>query len=151
MRQIHVLNGPNLNLLGRREPGIYGSKTLADIEADLTREAEKAGVKLTFRQSNFEGELVGFMQEAGLSGADVILNAGAYTHTSVALRDAIKGSGARAIEVHLSNVHAREEFRHHSYIAPVALGVIAGFGANSYGLALRALLDLPPRELPPVA
>lgn len=146
MRQIHVLNGPNLNLLGRREPGIYGSKTLADIEADLVREAGKAGVSLTFRQTNSEGELVGFMQEAGLSGADVILNAGAYTHTSVALRDAIKGSGARAIEVHLSNVHAREEFRHHSYIAPVAIGVIAGFGANSYLLALRALLDLPPSE-----
>jgi 3-dehydroquinate dehydratase-2 len=144
MRHIHVLNGPNLNLLGRREPAIYGARTLADIEADLRTMAEAAGVSLTFRQTNSEGELVSFVQEAGLSGADVILNAGAYTHTSVALRDAIKGSGARAIEVHLSNVHAREEFRHHSYIAPVALGVIAGFGAASYSLALRALIDLHP-------
>lgn len=143
MRQIHVLNGPNLNLLGRREPGIYGAKTLADIEADLREIAAKSGVSLTFRQSNIEGELVSFVQEAGLSGADVILNAGAYTHTSIALRDAIKGAGARVIEVHLSNVHAREEFRHHSMIAAVSIGVIAGFGANSYSLALRALLDLP--------
>jgi 3-dehydroquinate dehydratase-2 len=144
MRQVHVLNGPNLNLLGRREPAIYGAQTLADIEAGLRATAEKAGIALTFRQTNSEGELVSFVQEAGLAGADVILNAGAYTHTSVALRDAIKGSGARAIEVHLSNVHAREEFRHHSYIAPVALGVIAGFGAASYSLALRALIDLHP-------
>lgn len=143
MRQIHVLNGPNLNLLGRREPGIYGAKTLADIEADLARIAKDAGVSITFRQSNIEGELVSYVQEAGLSGADIILNAGAYTHTSIALRDAIKGAGARVIEVHLSNVHAREAFRHHSMIAAVSLGVIAGFGATSYALALRALLDLP--------
>lgn len=143
MRQIHVLNGPNLNLLGRREPGIYGGKTLADVEAMLRAEAERAGIALTFRQTNSEGELVTFVQEAGLAGADVIINAGAYTHTSVALRDAIKGSGARAIEVHVSNVHAREEFRHHSYMAPVALGVIAGFGIHSYLLALRAFIELP--------
>lgn len=143
MRQIHVLNGPNLNLLGQREPAIYGSQTLADIEAELRTKAEAAGVALTFAQTNIEGELVSLIQRAGLAGADIILNAAAYTHTSIALRDAIKGSGARVIEVHLSNVHAREEFRHHSTIAPVALGVIAGFGAKSYVLALDALLAIP--------
>ena len=142
MRQIHVLNGPNLNLLGQREPAIYGSQTLGDIEAELRAKAQTAGVALTFAQTNVEGELVTLIQQAGLAGADVILNAAAYTHTSIALRDAIKGSGARVIEVHLSNVHAREEFRHHSMIAPVALGVIAGFGAKSYVLALDALLAM---------
>lgn len=142
MRQIHVLNGPNLNLLGLREPGIYGTLTLADIEAML-KEKAGAGVALTFAQTNVEGELVSLIQQAGLAGADVILNAGAYTHTSIALRDAIKGAGARVVEVHLSNVHAREAFRHASMIAPVAIGVIAGFGAKSYVLALEALLALP--------
>src|SRR3954453_14486548 len=141
MVAIHVLNGPNLNLLGSREPGIYGRATLADIERDLRARAEKASASLVFRQSNHEGELVTWIQEAGAAGAGVILNAGAYTHTSVALRDAISGSGAAAIEVHLSNVHAREPFRHRSMIAPVARGVIAGFGALSYDLALDALLD----------
>ncbi len=143
MRSIHVLNGPNLNLLGRREPGIYGAKTLTDLEAELKPVAEASGLALTFRQTNFEGELVTFVQEAGLMGADVILNAGAYTHTSIALRDAIKGAGARVIEVHLSNVHAREEFRHHSFLTPVCLGVIAGFGTTSYALALQAFISLP--------
>lgn len=143
MRQIHVLNGPNLNLLGQREPAIYGSQTLGDIEAELRAKARDAGVALTFAQTNVEGELVSLIQQAGLAGADIILNAAAYTHTSIALRDAIKGSGARVVEVHLSNVHAREEFRHHSMIAPVALGVIAGFGAKSYVLALDALLAMP--------
>jgi 3-dehydroquinate dehydratase-2 len=144
MRQIHVLNGPNLNLLGRREPSIYGAATLADIEAELAVLAKKAGVALTFRQTNSEGELVTQLQDAGLSGADVILNAGAYTHTSVAIRDAIKGSGARVIEVHISNVHAREEFRHHSYISAVAAGIIVGFGTAGYRLAFQALLDMKP-------
>lgn len=144
MRQIHVLNGPNLNLLGKREPGIYGSKTLEDIEASLQSIAQREHIQLVFRQTNFEGGLVTHIHEAGEVAADVILNAGAYTHTSVAVRDAIKAAKVRAIEVHISNVHAREEFRHHSYIAPVAIGVIAGFGANSYVLALRALLDMPP-------
>ncbi len=139
MREVVVLNGPNLNLLGAREPGLYGSATLADIEAELRA---RAGLRasLTFRQSNHEGDLVTWIQEAGRSGAGVILNAGAYTHTSVALRDAISGSAAVLIEVHLSNVHAREHFRHRSMIAPVARGVIAGFGPLSYGLALEALL-----------
>lgn len=144
MRQIHVLNGPNLNLLGRREPGIYGAATLADIEAEMRALGEKLGVAITCRQSNHEGELVTWIQEAGLSGADVILNAGAYTHTSVAIRDAIKGAGARVIEVHISNVHAREEFRHHSYISPVVAGIIVGFGIAGYRLAVQALLEMKP-------
>lgn len=140
--RIVVINGPNLNLLGLREPGIYGAKTLADIEAELRARAG-GRIELQFRQSNSEGELVGFVQEAGLDGAAIILNAGAYTHTSVALADAVKASRARMVEVHLSNVHARESFRHHSYLSPVAVGVIAGFGDRSYHLALEALLSLP--------
>ena len=139
MQEIFVLNGPNLNLLGTREPGIYGSTSLPDIERRLS---EKAGTraKLTFRQSNHEGDLVEWIHEAGAKGAKVILNAAAYTHTSVALRDAISGAKADVIEVHLSNVHAREAFRHHSFIAPVVRGIIAGFGPLSYELALEALL-----------
>lgn len=139
MRRILVLNGPNLNLLGTREPGIYGSLTLADIEVRLR---ERAGDRacLECRQSNHEGELVGWIQEAGRDAVGVVLNAGAYTHTSVALRDAISGSGASVIEVHLSNTHARESFRHRSMIAPVVRGVISGFGPLSYELALEALL-----------
>jgi 3-dehydroquinate dehydratase-2 len=137
--EIYVLNGPNLNLLGTREPGIYGSTTLADIERTLR---ERAGDRatITFRQSNHEGELVTWIHEAGAKGAGIALNAAAYTHTSVALRDAISGAKATVIEVHLSNVHAREEFRHHSTIAPVCKGVICGFGPVSYELALEALL-----------
>lgn len=142
MIPIHVLNGPNLNLLGRREPGIYGTATLADIERDLRAQAATLGVALTFRQTNHEGELVGFVQAAGLAGAGVLINAAAYTHTSVALRDAISGSGALAIEIHLSNVHAREAFRHHSFLAPVCAGVICGFGPMSYSLGLDALARL---------
>ncbi len=137
---VHVLNGPNLNLLGTREPATYGHATLADIEAGLARLAGAHGVTLRFAQTNAEGELVTWIQEAGLAGEPIILNAGAYTHTSVALRDAIAGTGASVIEVHLSNVHARESFRHHSHIAAVARGVILGFGPLSYELALRALL-----------
>jgi 3-dehydroquinate dehydratase-2 len=139
VQEIFVLNGPNLNLLGTREPGIYGSTSLPDIERRLS---EKAGTraKLTFRQSNHEGDLVEWIHEAGAKGAKVILNAAAYTHTSVALRDAISGAKADVIEVHLSNVHAREAFRHHSFIAPVVRGIIAGFGPLSYELALEALL-----------
>ena len=138
--RIHVLNGPNLNLLGTREPATYGSATLADIEAGLQTLAGAHGVALRFAQSNQEGDLVTWVQEAGRAGEPVILNAGAYTHTSIALRDAIAGTGAKVIEVHLSNVHAREGFRHTSMVAPVALGVISGFGARSYELALRALI-----------
>ncbi len=140
MKAVHVLNGPNLNLLGSREPEIYGSDALAAIKARLLVVCESRGVLLHFRQSNHEGDLVTWVQDAGLARDPVILNAGAYTHTSIALQDAIKGSKAKVIEVHLSNVHARESFRHHSYISPVAQGVILGFGALSYDLALQACL-----------
>jgi 3-dehydroquinate dehydratase-2 len=148
MVAIHGLNGPNLNLLGQREPEVYGRLSLADIETRLRARAEvlaAAGggaISLAFAQTNSEGELVTLVQNAGLAGAGVILNAGAYTHTSIALRDAISGSRALAIEVHLSNVHAREQFRHHSVIAAVAHGVIAGFGAAGYELALEAIVPL---------
>jgi 3-dehydroquinate dehydratase-2 len=142
MIAVHVLNGPNLNLLGRREPQIYGSVTLPQIEERLREHAATAGVALTFRQSNHEGELVGWIQEAGAVGAGVLINAAAYTHTSVALRDAIAGSGVAAVEIHLSNVYARESFRHHSFIAPVCIGVICGFGPAGYQLGLDALLPV---------
>jgi 3-dehydroquinate dehydratase-2 len=141
MKAIHVLNGPNLNLLGTREPAVYGRQTLADVEKTIRAFCASKGVECEFRQTNSEGELVTWVQEAGRVGAGVILNAGAYTHTSVALHDAIKGSGAVVIEVHISNVHAREAFRHRSYISPVAKGVIVGLGALGYQLALQALLE----------
>ena len=146
MPAVHVINGPNLNLLGTREPDIYGRATLADIETRLAEICAARGIELVFRQSNHEGDLVDWIQEAGKAGAPVILNAGAFTHTSIALHDAIKGSGATVVEVHLSNVHARESFRRHSFIAPVARGVIAGFGADSYVLALNALFDREERK-----
>lgn len=137
---VHVLNGPNLNLLGSREPAVYGAVTLGEIEARLAALCTARKIGLVFKQTNHEGELVTWVQEAAQLGAPIILNAGAYTHTSIALHDAVKGSGARVIEVHLSNIHARERFRHHSFIASVAEGVILGFGAKSYDLALHALL-----------
>ena len=140
MPVIHILNGPNLNLLGTREPATYGSVTLADIEARLRAIGDARGVTINFRQSNHEGDLVTWIQEAGAAGEPVILNAGAYTHTSIAIHDAIRGASAHVVEVHLSNVHARESFRHQSFIAPVAAGVILGFGALSYELALEAVL-----------
>ena len=139
MAAVHVLNGPNLNLLGTREPGTYGTLTLAGIEQRLRAKAEALGVELVFRQSNHEGDLVTWIQEAGLAGAGLVLNAGAYTHTSIAIHDAIRAAGAVTIEVHLSNVFARESFRHHSTISPVAKGVICGFGVASYELALEAM------------
>jgi 3-dehydroquinate dehydratase-2 len=139
MKRIAVVNGPNLNLLGSREPDQYGNKTLDEINRLIAIEAEALGAACEFFQSNSEGELVTAIQRA--SGADgIILNAGAYTHYSIALRDAIAAAAAPAVEVHISNVHVREEFRRVSVIAPVCLGVIAGFGPNSYILALRALL-----------
>ncbi len=141
MKAVHVLNGPNLNLLGTREPSTYGTATLKDIEATLQKKAKAAKVKLVFRQTNREGELVDWIQEAGAAKAGVLLNAGAYTHTSIALHDAIRATGVAVIEVHLSNVFARETFRHHSYISPVAKGVICGFGAASYELAFDALIS----------
>ena len=139
MIHIHVLNGPNLNLLGRREPQIYGSTTLPDIERLVGEKAGTLGASVVFRQSNHDGDLVDWIQAAGAQGAGIVINAGAYTHTSIALRDAIAGSGAPAVEIHLSNVHAREGFRHHSLIAPVCMGVIAGFGPQSYLLGLDAI------------
>jgi 3-dehydroquinate dehydratase II len=142
MPAVYVLNGPNLNLLGRREPGVYGSVTLDEIERRLREEAGAAGVEMTFRQSNLEGELVGWVHEAGLKGAGVVINAGAYTHTSLTLRDAIALSGAIAVEVHISNVYAREPFRHKSMIAAVCAGVICGFGPTSYKLGLAAAITL---------
>jgi 3-dehydroquinate dehydratase-2 len=139
MSSILVLNGPNLNLLGTREPGIYGRTTLAQIEADCIKTGRALGLDVTCLQSNHEGALVDALHAAMGLHDGVVLNAGAYTHTSIALRDAISGSGLPVVELHLSNVHAREPFRHVSHIAPVALGVIAGFGAAGYDLALRAL------------
>ena len=139
MKTIMVINGPNLNLLGTREPDTYGTATLADIEAMLQSEAEKLGATCQFYQSNVEGELVTALQNARDCDG-VILNAAAYTHTSVALRDAIAAIAAPVVEVHLSNVFAREEFRHTSLIAPVCRGSISGFGAGSYRLALYALV-----------
>jgi len=136
------LNGPNLNLLGTREPEVYGKTTLSEIEALVRAEAKSEGVEIDFRQSNNEGELVTWIQEAGAGGVPVVINAAAYTHTSVALRDAISGSGARVVEIHISNVHARESFRHESKISAVCEGVIAGFGAQSYVLGLKAALLL---------
>lgn len=136
--KILILNGPNLNLLGKREPTIYGSTTFEDFFKTLT--AKYADVELFYYQSNVEGEIINKLHEVGFSFDGIILNAGAYTHTSVAIGDAIKGIETPVIEVHISNVHAREEFRHVSYIAPNAKGVIAGFGLQSYELALESFL-----------
>lgn len=140
--KILVIHGPNLNLLGTREPEIYGATTLEDIDALLEAEAKQHKVELRIVQSNVEGEMVSAIQEAASWADAILINPAAYTHTSVALRDAISAVGVPTIEVHLSNVYAREEFRHHSFIAPVAVGQIAGFGAESYRLALLAALNL---------
>jgi 3-dehydroquinate dehydratase-2 len=139
-RTVLVLNGPNLNLLGTREPEVYGSDTLADILADLRAHASKSDVTIVDFQSNVEGELIGRLHEARGAVDGVIFNPGAFTHYSYALRDAIAGTELLVIETHLSNVHAREPFRHTSVLAPVCLGVVAGFGRNSYFVALEALL-----------
>ena len=140
--KILYLNGPNLNLLGQREPQVYGRATLAEIEARVRAQAKKRKVVVDFRQSNLEGQLVSWIQEARGKWDVIVLNAAAYTHTSIALRDAIAAAGVPTIEIHLSNVHAREDFRHKSLIAPVCLGQILGFGAESYLLALEAAVNV---------
>jgi len=139
-RRILVLNGPNLNLLGTREPAVYGADTLDDIVEGLRRLAENVDVEIDAIQSNVEGELVDALHAARQTAAGVIFNPGAYTHTSIALRDAITAVGLPVVETHLSNVHAREEFRHVSMLSAVCIGVIVGFGATSYRLALDALV-----------
>jgi 3-dehydroquinate dehydratase-2 len=136
---VHVLNGPNLGRLGRREPAVYGSTTHDDLVAMIESEAGELGLTVTVRQSDSEAELLGWIHEAADAGEAVILNAGAFTHTSVALRDACSELTAPLIEVHISNVHAREQFRHHSYLSAVATGVIVGLGVQGYLLALRYL------------
>src|ERR1051326_7161954 len=140
--KILFLNGPNLNLLGSREPGVYGKSTLAQIESKIRKRAAKIGVTIDFRQTNLEGELVNWIQEAKGKFDVIVLNAAAYTHTSVALRDAISAVAVPTIEIHLSNVHAREEFRHKSAIASVCRGQIVGFGAHSYILAVDAAISV---------
>lgn len=143
MKKILVIHGPNLNLLGQREVNIYGKFTISEIDKELTRLAESKGVKLESLQSNHEGEIVDRIGNAKKEGfSAIVINPAAYTHTSVAIRDAISASGIPVIEVHLSNIYAREEFRHTSLIAPVAKGQISGFGKKSYLLGLEAALDL---------
>lgn len=137
---ILVLHGPNLNLLGLREPGIYGQVTLEEINAFLERQARELGVRVTSFQSNREGELVDAIQAARQRDRGILINAGAYTHTSVAIRDALAAVALPVVEVHLSNIYRREAFRHHSYIAAIAIGQISGFGAQSYLLGLQALV-----------
>jgi 3-dehydroquinate dehydratase-2 len=141
---VFVLNGPNLNLLGTREPDVYGPATLADVERLCRDTAAELGLDVDFRQSNSEGELVGWLQEAGAAVAagtalGAVLNPAAYSHTSIALPDAIEGAALPLVEVHISNVHRREEFRHHSYVSRVAAGVVVGFGVTGYPLAIRGL------------
>ncbi len=144
MKNIWVINGPNLNLLGTREPAVYGAATLADVQQLCEQAAATHQLNLLFKQSNHEGQLIDWIHEAGrqmTAGtlAGVVLNAGAYTHTSVALHDAIKGAAVPLVELHISNVHAREAFRHHSYIAPAAKAVMCGFGVAGYPLAIAAV------------
>jgi len=138
-RRIDIIHGPNLNLLGTREPGTYGDVTLADIDRRIAEHVQKLGYECQCRQNNSEGALVDYIHDAGANAAALVLNAGAYTHTSVALHDALRAIAIPAVEVHLSNIHAREAFRHKSLIAPVVSGVICGFGADSYILAISAL------------
>lgn len=138
---VFILNGPNLNLLGKREPEVYGKTTLAEIEAEARKVGAELELEIDFRQTNAEGELVDWIQEAGTAGG-LILNPGAYGHTSIALHDALRGVGVPTVEVHLSNIFARERFRRHSYVSAVAAGVITGFGPNVYSLGLNAIARL---------
>ncbi len=145
---ILVLHGPNLNLLGTREPTIYGTITLEEVDASLKKLGIDLGVSVESRQSNLEGELVTWIQEANAQFEGLVFNPAAYTHTSIALRDAVVGVGIPMVEVHLSNIHRRESFRRRSYLAPVSLGQISGFGPQSYLLGLRALVDALQRTIP---
>lgn len=140
-QRVLVLNGPNLNMLGIREPATYGSQTLADIEAMCVAEGKLLGLEVSCKQSNHEGELVTWIQQALGTVDAIIINPGAYSHTSIAIHDALRAVALPVIEVHLSNIHAREAFRHHSYVSPVATGVICGLGATGYKLALSALAE----------
>lgn len=147
-RSILVLNGPNLNLLGTRQPEIYGHDTLADVEALCRSAADELGLSIDFRQSNSEGELIGWIHEARGTHDGVLINAAGYTHTSVAIADALVAISLPAVEIHMSNIHAREPFRSHSTISPVAKGMICGFGSDSYRLGLIALARLLTTESP---
>ena len=140
-KRVLVLNGPNLNMLGTREPGTYGTETLAQIEKMVKAEGKALGLTVTARQSNHEGELVTWIQEALGNFEAIVINPAAYSHTSVAIHDALRAVGLPVIEVHLSNIYAREPFRHHSFVSPVATGVICGLGSAGYRLALRALAE----------
>ena len=141
-KKVLILNGPNLNLLGKRQPEIYGKLTLAQIEQKVRMLARELGIEIEFRQSNNEGELVTWIQEAANKFGAIVINPAAYTHTSLAMRDAVSAIGIPTVEIHISNIHQREPFRHHSFIAEVAVGQIAGFGVDSYLLGLRAAADL---------
>ena len=141
-KPIYILNGPNLNLLGQRQPEIYGKETLDDVAAACANLAEELGLTIRFLQSNHEGQLVDWIQEARGQGAGIVINPGAYSHTSIAILDALNAFDAPVIEVHVSNIHKREAFRHHSYVSLRADGVIAGCGTQGYGLALRRLAQL---------
>jgi len=147
MASVLILNGPNLNLLGTRKPEVYGTTTLADVEKLCTDAAAKLGLDVDFKQSNHEGELIDWIHETGAAvkageSIGAVFNPGAFTHTSVALHDAIEGASLPLIECHISNVHKREEFRHHSFISPVASGIIVGFGVHGYVLAIQGLHQL---------
>ncbi len=141
-KPIHILNGPNLNMLGVREPHIYGQDTLADIEKRCAARAEAAGRGLVFRQSNHEGDLVGWIQDARTEAAALIINPAGFTHTSVVIHDALKMLDCPVVELHLSNIHRREDWRHHSYVSLVATAIIAGFGSMGYELAVDAVLQM---------